>query len=213
MLQKVGHVVYDGLGTIAVREMSRRRKDTVLEKLRIRSAHHHLCVVIGLDYQMTGTLNIRLHFVGHHASIGDDAEVSALGLDKIAHIARTVVWYGEGRHQEITYLDSGSGIKNTRHLRRQLLRNTIVAVNALVHLADGINWNVIVMAERADRLYMVSMVVSNQHMMYLRQANPVVPASLLQASQAYSDINKQSVIRGRQQIAVTATSTTKREKS
>ena len=62
------------------------------------------------------------------------------------------------------------------------------------------------MADAAHRLDVVGMVVSNQHIMNGTQAKAKVPEMLLECPNPYSYVNYQSILFGKQKVAVAAAS-------
>ena len=85
----------------------------------------------------------------------------------------------------------------------------VVAVDALMYDGCGIDWQVVFMADAAYRLDVVCMVVGNQYVMHLRQTESEVTEILLQRTQTHSNVNQQTVIFGKQEVAIATASAAK----
>ena len=74
----------------------------------------------------------------------------------------------------------------------------------------GIDGQMEVVADAANALDMVGVVVCDEQMMNLRKAQPIVPEIFLQRAHSYAGIDHQSVVVGIEEIAVSAASAAKR---
>jgi hypothetical protein len=90
------------------------------------------------------------------------------------------------------------------HLSRQFAGYAVVAVNAVMYVFRGVDRQVVFMADAADRLDVVGVVVGNKHIMNGTQAEAVVPEMLLQRSYSYSNIYNQAIRFGVQVVAIAA---------
>ena len=190
ILQLLRHILGNGHTTVAIVQMTRTREDAVFEELRIRTALHHFDVVVGLNDQMTRLTDILLHLVGNTTRIGHQTEVRTLSLNEVAHIVETIVRYGKRRHREVAQLQRFSLFYQAYQVCCHLLHHTVVAVDAVVHLAGGIDGNLIVVAEGAYRFDVVGMVVRDEYMLHAGKADTIVTTGFLQASQPDTYINE-----------------------
>ena len=212
VLQLLAHVLGDGRAAVAVVQVSRAGEDAVLKELRIGSLLHHLDVVVGLDDEVAGSADELFHLVRHVPCIGDDADVGACGFDEVAYVVAAVVRHAEGRHAELANLQRLPLLQQPRHVGRQLLGDAVVAVDAPVHLAGGIDGHVVVCTERADALNVVGMVVGDEDVVHLLQADTVLATVLLEAPESYTYIDKQRISGCRQVIAISTAATAKGDK-
>ena len=212
VLQLLAHVLGDGRAAVAVVQVSRAGEDAVLEELWIGSLLHHLDVVVGLDDEVACSADELFHLVRHVPCIGDDADVGACGFDEVAYVVAAVVRHTEGRHAELANLQRLPLLQQPRHVGRQLLGDAVVVVDALVHLAGGIDGHVVVCTERADALDVVGMVVGDEDVVHLLQADTVLATVLLEAPESYTYINKQRISGCRQVIAISTAATAKGDK-
>jgi hypothetical protein len=139
MAQLLGHILGNGYTTIAIAEMARLRENALFEELRIRTVLHHLYVVVGLDDQIVGTGNIGLHLVSNYAYISHYTEDNALSLNEIAYIIGAIVRNGKGSNHKVANLTGYALLQIASELRRNLLGDAIVAINALMHFLGGID--------------------------------------------------------------------------
>ena len=76
----------------------------------------------------------------------------------------------ERRHDEVTDGDGLPWYQITTIVGFHLTRDAIVAVDALMDGLSGIDGQMLIMAKAADTLDVVSMIVSDQHVVDLREA-------------------------------------------
>ena len=77
--------VGDKPGRHGVVQMAFLAHDTVLEHLRILSAHKHLTVIVTLNHQVVGAAHVVGGALGDDAHVGSDDKALALILDAEAH--------------------------------------------------------------------------------------------------------------------------------
>jgi hypothetical protein len=139
MVQLLGHILGNSYATITIAEVACLRENALFKELRIRTVLHHLNVVVGLDDQIVGTGNIGLHLVSNYAYISHYTEDNALSLNEIAYIIGTIVRNSKGSYHKIANLTGYALLQIASELRRNLLSDTIVAINALMHFLGGID--------------------------------------------------------------------------
>ena len=192
--------------------MSGTGKDAFLQELWVGTVLHHLDIVVGLNHQMVRLADILLHLVRHATRIRHQTEIGTCSLDEVAHIVGTIVRHAKGCHREVAQLQRHALLHYHRLFGSHLLHHAVVAVDAVVHLPRCIDGHLVVVTEGSHRLDVVSMIVSDQHMPHAGETDAIVATGFLQTSQPYPYVDEQGVCRGCQQIAVTAASTTKRDK-
>ena len=165
--------------------------------------------MVGLDDQMAGPLDVALHVVCDLTGIGDETEIGASGLDEVAGIVAAVVRYVEGSYQKVAQLVALSFLNGTGHVGCYFLGNAVVAVDAGVNLGSSIDRTLVVVAEGAYGLDMVSMVVGDEHVVYLTEVDPILATGFLQPAQPYPKVYEQGVVRRLKQVTVSTASTTK----
>ena len=69
VLEGVGEVLGQGLGTLCVAQMAVSVLDAVLQIAGVRSGLKHLRVVVGLDYQIVGAADYAFHLIGYGTHI------------------------------------------------------------------------------------------------------------------------------------------------
>ena len=159
---------------------------------------------------MAGTLDVALHLVRHYTGVGDEAEIGAFRLDEVADVVAAVVGYVEGGYLEVAQLVGLSFLNVTGHVRCYFLGYAVIAIDACVHLGCSIDRTKVVVAEGAYGLYMVCMVVGDEHMVYLAETDPIFATGFLQSPQPYSQVYEEGVARCLKQVTVSTASTTKR---
>jgi hypothetical protein len=103
------------------------------------------------------------------------------------------VRHTKGRHLKVAQGDGLSLFNVTSKFFGNLLGDTIVAVNACMNLACGIDWQREVGTDGTYRLDVVGMVVCHQHMVYLLQVHAILLAVFAQTSQTYADIYNECI--------------------
>lgn len=168
--QVLAHVLRYGFATEIVVQMARTTGDTALQMLWVRPMEEHLTIVVGLDDQIVGPRDISRHLVCDATTIRHDTETHTFGLNHVAYIVAAVVRDTEWRHKEITDGDGLRRFQITTIGSFHLSRDAIVAIDPLVDGFSGIDRQMLIMAKAADTLDVVSMIVSDQHMVHLCEA-------------------------------------------
>ena len=213
VLQPFAHVLGYGLGAVGVAEVAVLTQDAAFEIGGVRSVLQHLDVVVGLDDQVVGLRDEGLHLVGNGSSIGDDAEVHAVGLNHIANVLAGIVRHGERCDVEASQREGFAGHNLLLHRRVELALHAIVTVYALVDKFGGVYGKMIFVADAAHRLDVVGVVVSDQDIANLTKAETIVGKLFLQCSEAYSNVYYQSIRFGEQVVAISAATAPKGYKS
>ena len=206
MTQMLTHVVGDSLATKRVVQMTAAGDDAGLQVLRIRTVHEHLHIVVCFDDEIVCPADAKGYLVGDMSHIGDDAEHYIAGNDFISYVVTTVVRHREGCHRKGPYLQCHARLDIAAQIGSHLLGYTVVAIDALVNDAGGIDGQVLVVAETAYGLDMVSMIVGDEYVVNAGEAQAVVPEVLLQSTDTDTGIDEQSVTLSFQIVAVTTAS-------
>ena len=129
--------------------------------------------MVSLDDKVSRLRDEALHLVSNGSNVSHQTKVSATGFDEESDIVAAVVGYTKRCDGEVAHLESDAFLYKARQVGSHFLRDAVVLVDADVYLSRGIDGHLIVMAERANGLDMVCMVVSDEHMMYLRKTDAV----------------------------------------
>ena len=183
-------IIGECLSTGIIAQVTGRTKDAVLLVLRIIALLKHLNTVISLNDEIVGTTDEIVHFVGDMSHICNEAEAHTTTFHKVTYVIGTVMRNAKGSDTKLTYSERHTLLYHMHILWLYFLSHTIVAIDALMHLARGIYGQVVVVAQAPHRLHMVGMVMSNQDVMYVLEAQSIVMEMLLQTSKSYSYVYK-----------------------
>ena len=103
--------------------------------------------MVSLDDEMMGTLDIAFHLIGNGTGIGNDTKVSSFSLDKETHIVTAVMRDTKRRDQKVAYLFRAALLDDLCHFRSYLLRDAVIAVDALMDFPSSIDGYLIVVTE------------------------------------------------------------------
>jgi hypothetical protein len=148
-----------------------------------------------------------LHLLSDVSHIGHEAERDTFSLNAIANVTATVMGYREGGDAEITYDEVLSHLYGLATVSRDFLWNAEVAHYALMDSLGCIDRNVVFGTDDPHRLDMVSMVMSDEDMVYTIQAETVVVEMFLYISYANTCVYQYRVVGSLQEVTVTAAST------
>ena len=210
--QMFRHVLCKCFATVFIRQMPALAGNALLQIRRIRTALQHLQIVVGLDHQIIGIGNSLIALLGDTAGIGDNHETDISYPDLIAHILTGIMGNGEWLDDEITQIQLQSWHNGHLQIWCHLPRDAVVRFDTHVHELGGIDGYLVVMTEGAHRLDVVSMIVSDQHMIHLIQVYAVVPALLLQCTDTHTYIYDECVSCGGKIVTVSTAPASERYK-
>ena len=178
----------------------------------IIAMQQHLSVVVGLYHEVVGAVDAPAYVLGDTAAIGNNGENNALMLYFVAHAVYAVVRNGKGCHLEIAYLQGHFFLDLLLEGNGNLLAHAPVAVDSLVNVSRRPHRHLIFATQRAHRLDVVGMVVGDQDVSHLRKRKAVVCKVFLHCTYSDAAVDHQTVAVSIKKIAVSATSTSKRNK-
>ena len=182
VLQALSHVLGHSCGTVGIAEVTVLAENACLEIGGIGSVLEHLDVVVGLDDQIVGLADEGFHRIGDAAGIGDEAEVDIVDTDHEADVLAGVMRHGERGNVETAQREGLASNNLFLHRRVELALNTVVAIDALMNKLGGIDGQVVFVADAANRLDVVGVVVGNKHIANLTKAETIVGKLFLQCA-------------------------------
>lgn len=152
----------DSAGTLVIGQMAVTAANTHLKLMGIRTAHKHIDIVIGLNYNNIGLAGKADSLVGDTAGIGHNEELAILCRNGKTASVRSIVRNLKKPHQHatdripFTSLQNAPAAANMRSRKRMMLKS-------FMKLRRRIYRPVQSFAERAKIADMVQMVMSYKH--------------------------------------------------
>ena len=156
-----GKVLHKVGSRLFVAEMSRRACDATLEVGGVGSALQHVGVVVGFDNQVVSSVDVGGGGFGDMARVGSEDERASQNLHAIADGIVGIVGHLEGGDGKVAEAE-GDVLLNVVHGGDELLRSDVVTVDADVSLARGIDGQLATLAQGAEGLDMVGMIVGDE---------------------------------------------------
>ena len=169
---------------IVIAEMSVLTGDTLLQKSRISSVCEHFSIVVGFQDKVVRLFDVLTDGWSDMSDIGDEAKVLIFYLNGITYIIRTVVRDGKGRDHKVLDVKRLLLIDIMNIRSRQLFCHTITFVDTFVYFGSGIDRKKTFLAQCADSLDMVGMVVRHKDCTKHVESNTVVLQAFLNGSNA-----------------------------
>lgn len=135
--------------------------------------------MVGLEHQVVGLADERLHLVGHVAGIGHQAEHHAVDLDAVAHIVGAVVRNAKRCNLEITQLEGRAFLDYPCIGGGNLSLYAIVVLYAYMNIMEGIHGQVEFLTQHSHVFHVVGMVMGYKYGLHVVEFQAIVIKTLL----------------------------------
>ena len=155
-----------------------------LQILWIRTGFEHLLVIISFNDEIVRFTNVFLHLFCNmsyisHKTEGQSFFYSVIHLYAITNIATAVMRNSKWCNIEVTKLYSNILLNDLLMDSRYLLWNTVVTQNTSMHIAGGIDGDIIFCADYPHRFYVIGMVVGYEYSLDTVNADALVVKEFL----------------------------------
>ena len=150
----------------------------------------HFGVVVRLDDEVFGALDVGFHLGCEGADVGHEAEVRVLRLDEISGVCPGIVGNEEWRDAHACELEGLVVGYEVAHRELGLVVEAVVLVDALEDVGQGVDGDEVFFREIADVAAMVGVVVREEYGSDEVYGYAVVHAMLLQDARSDAHVDK-----------------------
>lgn len=205
-------VVGEESGGVVVAQMAGVTAHALFQRVGITSVFQHHVVVVGFDDQIVGFGDVVGHLFADETEVGGNDERFAFVGEGVAHAVGGVVADGERLYGEVANGDVFAFFV-VFSARREFFGNAIVAVDAGVYFACGIDGNVVFFAQHAHRADVVGVVVGDEYAPNLFERDVMLFQFAFHGANAYAGIDQEAVFARTDIIAIAATAAAHAQKA
>lgn len=205
-------VVGEESGGVVVAQMAGVTAHALFQRVGIASVFQHHVVVVGFDDQIVGLGDVVGHLFADETEVGGNDERFAFVGEGVAHAVGGVVADGERLYGEVANGDVFAFFV-VFLARREFFGNAVVAIDADVHFACGIDGDVVFFAQHTHRADVVGVVVGDENAPNLFEREVVFFQFAFHGAHAHAGIDQEAVFARTDIIAIAATAAAHAQKA